>query len=277
MKRRRRTLKKEVAWSGVGLHSGERCCVEVHPSLEEGLFFEFEGTPHPLKEAQTGAGTRRTTLLWEDGFSLETVEHLLAALYGLGIDDALLRIEGPEVPMLDGSAFPFVEGIQRAGIEEKDSWVVPFAIYAPVVLEGPKGEMLVASPASSGLRMTYIVDYPGTAVGAEIWDGIVDEGSFTSTLSRARTFGFLEEVEKLHEKGLALGGSLENALVIGPEGPINPEGYRFEKECAAHKALDLLGDLALLGLPLEGHILALRAGHALHTAFVERLARIFGI
>jgi UDP-3-O-[3-hydroxymyristoyl] N-acetylglucosamine deacetylase len=207
---------------------------------------------------------------------VETAEHLLASLYALGITDAVVVPEGREIPILDGSALPFVEAIRAVGLREVPGAVAPIRPLVPLDVSDPeRGRTLILLPGP-GLVLDYTIDYPGTPLGRRRFALTVDPLSFAERIAPARTFGFEAEAEALRARGLARGASLENTLVYGPSGVLNPGGERFSQEPPAHKALDLLGDLALLGAPLEGRIVAVGAGHDLHLRLAARLRRVSG-
>ena len=214
------------------------------------------------------ARTSFATTLSENGSSISTTEHLMSALYALEVDNVLVELDGAEVPILDGSAAPFIYLIHEAGIRELD------AARPRLVLEKPlsvseQGGRISASPAPS-LSVDYSIKFDHPLVGSQNYRGSIGRKSYLSGIAVARTFCFLRDVEALRRQGLALGGCLDNAIVVGDEGVLN-DSLRFEDEFVRHKVLDLIGDLALLGLPFVGHIRAERAGHRLHTRLVQNI------
>jgi UDP-3-O-[3-hydroxymyristoyl] N-acetylglucosamine deacetylase len=205
------------------------------------------------------------------GVLISTTEHLLSALAGLEVDNAIVEIDNLELPILDGSARPFVELITQAGIRRQRARRNFVKILKPVeVIDGMK--RIIVYPADS-LRVTYRISFPHPLIGAQSIDFYSGSSGYATEISPARTFGFLEELEMLRKNGLIRGGSLENAVVLDRTSVINPEGLRFPDEFCRHKLLDLIGDFSLLGRPLLGHVVAERAGHAMHAQLVARLLR----
>jgi len=266
----RRTLRRDVACTGIGLHSGRPVRLRLRPApAEHGIRFlrTDVGVTIPATLAHIGAQDHATTLR-RDGVSVGTVEHLLAALYGLGVDDALVEVDGPEVPVLDGSAAPFVILLHEAGLRPLAVPRLYLKVLRPVeAVHGAKSARLVPSDHFE-LRYTIGFDHP--LLRHQALALRVSGRSFSDAIAPARTFGFLREVELLRKSGLALGGSLENAVVIGETGVLNNK-LRFEDEFVRHKILDAIGDLALLGRPLLGRLEATKAGHALHAAVAQKL------
>lgn len=267
------TLKKEVVFSGIGLHTGEEVSVKVAPApVDTGLQIRRAdlGTGYIPCDHRHVVSTAHATTLGSDGWSVSTVEHLLAALTGLGVDNAYIDVEGPEVPAMDGSAAPFVYGIQRRGLRMQRAprrWLE----VEEELLVVAGGGVVCIEPAPH-LSLVVEIDFPHPVVAAQHYEARrVTASLFVEELAKARTFGFLKEVEWLRSRGLALGGSLANAVVVGDEGVLNSEGLRFDDEFVRHKALDLLGDLALAGGPLKARVTAIKAGHALHQMAVRNL------
>jgi UDP-3-O-[3-hydroxymyristoyl] N-acetylglucosamine deacetylase len=269
------TLLSGVYQCGVGLHTGQQVEVNILPApVDAGRYFI-------RTDIQTGSTiipahidalyqTVLSTELSTSGVTVRTVEHLLAALAGLGIDNARIEVNGPEIPLLDGSAQDWVAAILTVG------WVTQPKLRESFVLEYPitvqKDDAFVAAIPAGQLRLTYGIDFSNVAIGQQ-WHSIV-AADFVREVAPARTFGFAEEVEKLRAGGLIKGGSLENALVCSSdEGWLNPP-LRYENEPVRHKLLDLMGDLSLLGVLLKAHIVAYKASHALHTQLVHRLAQL---
>ncbi|WP_352426011.1 UDP-3-O-acyl-N-acetylglucosamine deacetylase [Aminomonas paucivorans] len=269
--RRRSTLSSPVEFAGTGLHGGKPCRVRVEPSEERGFWFAGPGGDESLLGARWSFSARRSGLAFPGGGEMQTGEHLLAALWGLEIDDARIVLEGEEVPILDGSAAPFAEALAPRR-REKEEKVVPLLLPVPVAVDEPERGRTIAAFPSDVLRLTVVLDYPDTPIGTLLETWTLDREVFARTVAPARTFGLTRELQDLEARGLARGGSLENALVVDERGPLNPrEGVPFRQECLRHKMLDLMGDLALLGLPLTAHVVALRSGHQSHQALVDRL------
>jgi UDP-3-O-[3-hydroxymyristoyl] N-acetylglucosamine deacetylase len=209
-------------------------------------------------------------LTFPGGGSVRTVEHLLAAIAGVGLDDAVIAPEGPEIPILDGSAFLFASAMIEGGVVETDIPYNPAYLSSPIcVCDGPSS---VCAIPSEEFRITYVIDYPGSAIGTEMKDVLVTEETFMSEIAPARTFCLESEADSLREAGLALGGSLENTLVIGAGGPLG-SGYRVERECAAHKIADFMGDMACAGFTANARYICVRAGHRLHSRLMDRIAK----
>ena len=266
----RRTLRREVACTGIGLHSGRPVRLRLLPApAEHGVRFARTdvGVEIPAILDHVGEQDHATTLR-RDGVSIGTVEHLLAALSGLGVDDVRVEVDGPEVPVLDGSAAPFVILLHEAGLRPLAVPRLHVRVKEPVaVVHGTKSARLL--PAEH-FEIGYSIGFDHPLLRHQALSLRVTPRSFTEQVAPARTFGFLREVEMLRKSGLALGGSLENAVVIGETGVLNNK-LRFEDEFVRHKILDAVGDLALIGFPLLGRLEATRAGHALHPAVAQKL------
>jgi UDP-3-O-[3-hydroxymyristoyl] N-acetylglucosamine deacetylase len=266
----RRTLRREVACTGIGLHSGRAVRLRLRPApAEHGIrFFRTDvGVTIPANLAHIGAQDHATTLR-RDGVSISTVEHLLAALSGLGVDDVLVEVDGPEVPVLDGSAAPFVILLHEAGLRPLAVPRVYLKVLEPVeAVHGAKSARLVPS---DHFEVRYAIGFDHPLLRHQSLSRRLSGRAFADSIAPARTFGFLREVELLRKSGLALGGSLENAVVIGETGVLNNK-LRFEDEFVRHKILDAVGDLALIGYPLLARLEATKAGHALHAAVARKL------
>ncbi len=271
-----RTIAEKVSCTGIGLHSGSPVELTLHPARAgTGVVFERTDVGVPVEvpaASESVTATLNATTLGRAGTSVGTVEHLLAALYGLGIDNVRVEIHGPEIPVMDGSAAPFVFLVRQAGIFEQDAPRRILRVRSPLEIRDGKKRIRI-EPART-LRVSYSVDFAHPSIGRQSLNGLeLVNGSFEAELARARTFGFLHEVEALWRAGLARGGSLENTIVLDEVGVMNPEGLRWGDEFVRHKVLDLVGDLALLGMPVQGHVIVERGGHALHQRMVAELAR----
>lgn len=266
----RRTLKRAVGCTGIGLHSGKPVRLGLKPA-PAGHGIRFRRTDCAVEIPASLEHLSRldhATTLSRSGASIETVEHLLSALYGLGVDDALVEVDGPEVPILDGSAAPFVILIHEAGMRPLAASRQYLKVLEPVeVVRGGKSVRLV--PADH-FRVSYTIGFDHPLLRHQSASFRLTPESFCEEVAPARTFGFLREVETLRKSGLALGGSLDNAIVIDETGVLNKK-LRFEDECVRHKILDAIGDLALLGYPILGHMEATKAGHGLHAALALKL------
>jgi UDP-3-O-[3-hydroxymyristoyl] N-acetylglucosamine deacetylase len=271
-----RTIAEKVSCTGIGLHSGSPVQLTLEPARAgSGIVFERTDCGVPVDvpaSPENVSATLNATTLGKGSARVGTVEHLLAALYGLAIDNVRVQVHGPEIPVMDGSAASFVYLIRQAGIYEQDAPRLILRVAEPLeVRDGAK--RIRVEPARS-LRVSYGVDFSHPTIGRQAVEGLeLVNGTFESQLCRARTFGFLHEVEALWRAGLARGGSLENTIVLDEDGVMNPEGLRWKDEFVRHKVLDLVGDLALLGMPVHGHVIVERGGHALHQRLVSELAR----
>lgn len=269
----RRTLKKSLHFQGVGLHSGEATSVTLHgASSGRGYVVRFPDGDCPLNEARRNGDGRGTVLSFGE-HRLMTVEHLLSSLRGLGVDDVIIEPRGVEVPLLDGSGVRYCQALLEAGFVDQDGEVQRFCVSSPVSVSSPDGTKMVMALPDHELRFTYVIDYPDTAIGTQMVTLTVTPDSFVEKLGQCRTFCLYHEVEAMRKQGLGLGGSLDSALVVDGQKLLTPGGLRCPDEYVRHKVLDMLGDLSLLGLPLTGHFVGLRAGHAMHLKLVDRLQR----
>ncbi|MFQ5700775.1 MAG: UDP-3-O-acyl-N-acetylglucosamine deacetylase [Acidobacteriota bacterium] len=265
------TLRTQIDVVGVGLHTGKRIRLRIQPAgADAGITFmrdDRSGAFIRLDESTHIARVDHATTLAGDGFSISTVEHLLAAVRGMGIDNAMIRVSGDEIPIMDGSAAPFVYLVREAGLRGLGTPRRVIRLKRPVgVLDGDREVTIY--PADD-FRVTYTIDFPHPAIGRQTITRTIDRRTFVNEIAPARTFCMLRDVRRLRERGLALGGSFANAVVVGDAGPLNH--LRFDDEFVRHKALDLVGDLALLGYPIMGHVVAYKAGHAIHAQLVKRL------
>ena len=261
-----KTLVAPFRFFGVALHTGTQVEVEVAPAAAgAGIVFVRDGIEIPAV-AENVVETSRATVLGISGTTVSTVEHLLSALFGMRVDNARIAISGPEVPVVDGSAQWFVGQIERVGIRELGVERAAVTLDAPIV-ERDGDRLIVALPADR-CSVRCIVDFPHP-VGSEYLALSIDEATYAREVAGARTFGYLHEVEALRARGLAQGGSLENAVVFGPDGPL--QTLRWSNEVVRHKMLDLLGDLALVGAWPQCEIVAVKSGHALHARMSSRL------
>lgn len=268
------TIHKTVRCKGIGLHSGKKVELALRPALEDtGILFCIENAsgssflaPNPDLVVSTGLATT----LGNGRESVATVEHLLAAVRGLGIDNIRIDIQGGEVPIMDGSAAPFVYLLKQARLRRQEKPRRVLAVKREIVFE-KDGRSVRATPYD-GFFMDCAIEFPHPLIGRQRLSVDVRPESFERELSRARTFGFLKEVEYLHANGLALGGSLENAVVLDDYGVVNDDGLRFEDEFVRHKALDFLGDMAMLGKPLYGRFEIFAPGHRLNNDFLRHLS-----
>jgi UDP-3-O-[3-hydroxymyristoyl] N-acetylglucosamine deacetylase len=267
---RQRTLKQRAQLLGVGLHSGANVELTLAPApADSGIVFVREGEEIPAL-SEFVVDTTMNTSLGRGRMRIGTVEHLLAALAGCGIDNARIEVEGPEVPIMDGSAEPFVRLVREAGIHEQRSARRFLLLRKSVsVLEGDK--LVRLSPARGKFSINYTIDFRHPLITDQTCKVEMSERSFQREIARARTFGFKRDVERLHSVGLARGGSLANAVVVDDFNILNPEGLRFPDEFVRHKVLDAIGDLSLLGMPIIGHLTAVKSGHHLNHLLVRKV------
>lgn len=265
------TLREAVRFSGIGLHTGTQANVEIRPARPNfGLKFLVDGVHIPAT-AEYVVDTSRSTVVGFGARSVATVEHVLSALFGLGVANAEIEVTGPEVPILDGSALPFAEAIARVGLQTQPQAAVTFSLTEP--LEFRENERALILLPNANLRVRFVADFPAP-VGALYFDREVDPQFYLSEIAPARTFGYLHEIEALRSRGLARGGTLENAIVFAPEGPM--QKLRWPDEVVRHKVLDLLGDLALLGMRAQCDVVAVKSGHDLHVRAAKALLSRYG-
>ncbi len=266
----RRTLQREVGCTGIGLHTGKPVRLTLKPAPpDHGI--RFRRTDSGVDIPATLESVTRldhATTLQHGGSSVSTVEHVLAAIRSLGVDDALIEVDGPEIPILDGSAAPFVILLHEAGLRAARSQRRYLKVLKTI--EIVRGAKLVRISPSEQFSISYTIGFDHPLLRHQALKVKVTAQCFTEDIAPARTFGFMRDVEALRRAGLALGGSLENAVVIGESGVLNNK-LRFPDEFVRHKILDAIGDLALIGHPVLGHFEAVRAGHALHAALAQKL------
>ena len=270
-----RTLKTMIRTTGVGLHTGARVELTLRPAPDgTGIVFHRVDLATPVAIAAHAANvgdTRLSSTLAQDGASISTVEHLMSALAGLGIDNLHVDVAGPELPIMDGSAGPFVFLLQSAGIIEQNSPKQYLRVRAPVEIRD--GDKWARFEPFDGFKLDFTIDFPHPVFGTESRHVVVDfaQHSYVKEVARARTFAFMQDVEAMREAGLALGGSLHNAIVLDDTRVLNSEGLRYDNEFVKHKVLDAIGDLYLLGRPLIGQYTAYKPGHALNNALARAL------
>jgi len=272
---RQRTLKNIIRATGVGLHTGEKVYLTLRPAAPDtGIVFRRVDLPIPvaIKASPEHVGdTRLSTTLVNGSAKISTVEHLLSALAGLGIDNAYVDVSAPEVPIMDGSAGPFVFLIQSAGVEEQNAAKKFIRIKRKVVVED--GDKRACFEPFDGFKVSFAIDFDHPAFTERTQYASIDfsSTSFVREVSRARTFGFLRDLEMLRERKLALGGSLDNAIVVDDYRILNDDGLRYEDEFVKHKILDAIGDLYLLGRSLIGAFSGYKSGHALNNRLLKVL------
>ena len=272
---RQRTLKNTIKTTGVGLHTGARVEIVLRPAAPNaGIVFHRVDLEQPVSipaDALHVGETRLSSTLKHDGAAISTVEHLMSALAGLGIDNLHVDVAGPEVPIMDGSAGPFVFLLQSAGIVEQDASKRYLRVVAPV--EVRDGDKWARFEPFNGFKLDFTIDFPHPMFGSENRHVVIDfaEHSYVKEVARARTFGFMQDLEAMREAGLGLGGSLQNAVVLDEYRVLNSEGLRYDNEFVKHKVLDAIGDLYLLGHPMIGQYAAFKSGHGLNNAVARAL------
>jgi UDP-3-O-[3-hydroxymyristoyl] N-acetylglucosamine deacetylase len=266
------TLAGPAIFAGVGLHCGRHIrCVILPAPVGSGISFvrtDLPGDNRIEADAFSVTQTRLGTVIGNAaGASVSTIEHLMAALAALGVDNAVVELDGPEVPIMDGSALPFVQTLDHAGLREQEAPRRYIEITAPIVVRD--GDKRAALTPADHFEMAVEIDFDTAAIGRQRIDLVLDEAAFREELAHSRTFGFLHEVEALRAAGLARGGSLDNCIVIDGDAVLNPEGARSADEYVRHKALDALGDLYLVGAPVIGRFEGVLAGHTVHNALAR--------
>ncbi len=271
---RQKTLKNPIHCSGVALHTGAKVSMALHPAeANSGIVFRRTdadgGTEIQALWKNAVETPLCTTLVDKRGNQVATIEHLMSALSGCGIDNAVIELNGPEVPVMDGSAAPFVFLIECAGVVEQDSPRRALRILGETSVSEPHR----AATLSPGAAYTvgFEIDFGDTLIGQQGWFTEVSESAFKRDVARARTFGFVHEIDKLRAMGLARGGSLDNAVVVNGNAVLNEEGLRYSNEFVRHKVLDSIGDLYLAGGPIIGHFQGEKAGHALTLRLLNAL------
>lgn len=272
---RQRTTVAPAIIAGVGVHTGDRVRLAVRPApVGTGIVFvrtDIRDRDNRIPVSGEAVVDARLNTMIQNaaGVRLSTIEHLMAAFAALGVSNAVVEVDGPELPILDGSALQFVQLLDRAGFRRQEAPVRYIEILEPIrVQEGDKSAVLLPCDR---YEMRFEIDFPTPVIGNQVVDFVVDEETFRNEIMAARTFGFAHEVEALRRAGLARGGSLENAVVIDGDQILNPGGLRMEREFVKHKALDAIGDLYVLGAPLLGRYEGVKAGHAINNLLVREL------
>jgi len=270
------TIKKPISFSDNGLHSGKKCNLTLNPApANTGIIFKRTDLkknneiPLRLDNVNLSKSSRRTVLKNDSGVEVSTVEHLLSALNGLGIDNAIIEMDSEEVPALKGNSIKFVDKIMKSGVKSLCEKKHYFEITNPTLFF--ENDTAIIGLPDKHLRITYIVDFQDNVVGTQSKSIIVTPQSYINEIAPARTFGFIKEIEELRTKGLIKGGSLECALVISDDRYINLN-KNMPDEVIRHKILDIIGDLYLIGKPMIGHIIAYKAGHFSHIKFLQKLS-----
>lgn len=271
------TLKSEISVSGIGLHTGVEVNIKLKPAPPNtGYVFvrtDLDGFEIAASVEFISHCSYATTLL-KQGVLLSTTEHLLAALRGSHVDNCFIEIDNLEVPILDGSSENFLELIEKAGIREQNAPKRFLEIKREVTLE--QGEKKISVTPCENYEISCSIDFPHPLIGRQNYQFALAENNFSREIGRARTFGFVKEIEQLRKANLALGGSLDNAIVLTDDAMLNETPLRYKDEFVRHKTLDVVGDFALLGMPLRGKITAYKGGHALHAALMSKLLKTEG-
>jgi len=269
------TLERSIGCTGIGLHGGEAVTMTLHPAApNSGIHFSRTDVASdicgiPALYGNIGATHLCTMLVNEHGVSISVVEHLMAALAGCEIDNVVIELDGPEVPVMDGSAEPFVSLIEDAGILEQDAPRRALRVLRPVTVRD--GDCVASLEPSDGFSVALDIDFDSGAIGRQHYDIDLSTAAFKSDICRARTFGFLHEVEAMRKAGYARGGSLDNAVVIDGDKILNEGGLRFVDEFVRHKVLDCIGDMYLAGAPLLGKFRGVKTGHGMHHKLLRAL------
>lgn len=270
---KQRTIREEVSCTGIGLHSGKKVELFIKPAPpDHGIkFVRRDLKVHSMVSAcfQNVVETHLSTTIGYNGFRVSTIEHLMAAFFGLGIDNARVELSGPEVPIMDGSAAPFVFLLKSTGIVEQKAPKRFLVIQKK--FEVREEDKLVSIHPSRELKISYTIDFPHPLLRNQKYELRFSGRDFIQEISRARTFGFLNDIQTLRDNGFAMGGSLDNAIVIDDFRVINEDGLRYKDEFVRHKILDFIGDLAILGYPIIGHFKVRKSGHSLNQAVLKKL------
>ena len=269
---RQRTVASEISCTGIGLHSGKKLKLTIKPTPpNSGITFErVDISPCSIVKASFDnvIGTNMATTIGFNGYSVSTVEHIMAAFFGMGIDNALVQIDGGEVPIMDGSSAPFVFLLKNAGVTVQNSNKKFLVVKKPVKVED--GNRSVHLYPSNELKITYKIDFNHPLIKDQTYELSFSQSSFIQEISKARTFGFLKDVETLQNNGLAQGGSLDNAIVVDEFRVLNEDGLRYKDEFVRHKILDFIGDLAIIGHIPIGHFVVERSGHTLNQQLLRK-------
>lgn len=274
---KRKTLMNEIFYEGIGLHKGKNIKLHLIPAEKGGIVFKRvdmeEGKNEIFLDIEnTFDLTRGTNLKNEFGACVYTIEHFLSALYIFGITDLVVELNENELPIGDGSARVFLEEIEKAGVRELEEETEEIVITEPVYLS--KGDKHIVALPYDGYKLTYTIKFDHTFLKTQMLELDIDLDSYKKNIGNARTFGFDYEIEYLKKNNLALGGTLENAIVIQKDGVMNPDGLRYEDEFVRHKMLDIIGDLKILNKPIKAHIIAVKAGHALDIEFAHIIKKL---
>jgi UDP-3-O-[3-hydroxymyristoyl] N-acetylglucosamine deacetylase len=269
--RLQRTIKQEVSFAGIGLHTGSYVTVKLKPSPRDTGIIFYRNDKDLMIRADVSAvvDTAFATSLGYNGTRIKTVEHILAAISGLGIDNLIIELDGSEIPILDGSSTELIDIILRSGIAKQGKKRPYLRITKPVFFDDGHSE--IAAFPYNGRKLTYRIQFNHHLLGEQKLSIELNEETFAREVAPARTFGFTKDVAYLRANGLAKGGSLDNAVILGDNGVLNKSGLRFKDEFVRHKILDFIGDISLIGFPIYGHLVANRTGHSTNIKFVKNL------
>lgn len=278
---KRKTIKSTIEISGIGLHKGEEIKLTLKPSEnndERGIIFkriDVIGENNVIKVDYRNLFDleRGTNIRNEDDVKVHTIEHFLSSLSITGVTDILVEISGNELPILDGSSIGFIEKLLEAGIVELNEEIEPVVITEPVIFSDEKAGKYVMALPYDGFKISYTIDFNHSFLKSQYYELEVNLENYIENIAKCRTFAFDYEIDFLKKNNLALGGSLENAVVVGADGPLNPEGLRYPDEFVRHKILDIIGDLYVLGMPIKAHIIAIKAGHYVNSRLTEMIAK----
>ena len=278
---KRKTIKNTIEISGIGLHKGEEIKLTLKPSEnndERGIIFkriDVSGKNNVIKVDYRNLFDleRGTNIRNEDDVKVHTIEHFLSSLSITGVTDILVEISGNELPILDGSSIGFVEKLLEAGIVELNEEIEPVVITELVIFSDEKTGKYVMALPYDGFKISYTIDFNHSFLKSQYYELEVNLENYIENIAKCRTFAFDYEIDFLKKNNLALGGSLENAVVVGADGPLNPEGLRYSDEFVRHKILDIIGDLYVLGTPIKAHIIAIKAGHYVNSRLTEMIAK----
>ena len=276
---KRKTVKNEVEISGIGLHKGEQIKLTLKPNTDNsGIVFKrvdvtdknniIKVDYRNLFDLERGTNIRN-----KDDVKVHTIEHFLSSLSVFGITDILVEISGNELPILDGSSIQFIAKLKEVGTQELESEIEPVVIKEPVIFSDEKAGKYVLALPYDGFKISYTIDFNHSFLKSQYFEISPSLEEYIEKIARCRTFAFDYEIDFLKKNNLALGGSLENAIVVGKDGPLNPEGLRYPDEFVRHKILDIIGDLYVLGRPLKTHIIAIKAGHYVNAKLTELIAQ----
>lgn len=268
-----RTIKSQIECRDIGLHSGKKISMTIKPAaVDEGIVFvrrNGNGGSRIKADITNVSNTTLATTIGNNGTTVSTIEHLMSAFRGMGIDNAVVELDAAEVPIMDGSALPFVKLLNNAGTKVQGKLRKRLVVKKPVSVSN--GTATVTILPSPDFQITYKIDFDHPLIGEQSYHMVFSKEIYEQEICAARTFNFLKNVEFLQAKGLGLGGSLKNAIILNEEKIINKEGLRCPDEFVKHKILDAIGDLSLIGMPILGHFIAYKSGHTLHNALLKEL------